>query len=374
MHHALSAGESPFWNPYSATGFVRSGTLADMKTLAVRAGRGAPGRRRATAFTFVVSPSWCWVSTACSSSSRVARRSSPRGDGACTVWLLVPGRRFRHQQRGTRAVRAVSLFYCTRWPNSAAGRIGRFLVTGRRVRRVHRHDVRLDPMLMLVHRVAAVLLVLEAPQSAGPVDACARGDVGAEAPLVPAAPRSSSRRTSGCPISAVILRGGSEFSSTRSEHFSATSSSVEGGQAVPGSDGSWFGYVGIVPVLVVAGAWSRARDGNDELLTGHDGTALFSLAVHAALPACGDRRPARPARRCARTTGPRWPAPRKRWRSECRRRLVVAASTARVRARSTRSARCSRCGFVGMSGGPSGSNRSARSVSSSRPRSWPSSW
>ena len=88
------------------------------------------------------------------------------------------------------------------------------------------------------------------------------------------------------PDLAVILRGGSEFSKYGARTVSQPGL-LEVSRVVtrfPVRGGSWFGYVGIVPVLLVAGAWSRARGLHRRLLTVTVSLGLFALLVHAGLP------------------------------------------------------------------------------------------
>src|SRR4029453_1804933 len=88
------------------------------------------------------------------------------------------------------------------------------------------------------------------------------------------------------PDLAVVLRGGSEFSK-----YGARSLTQPGVLEVsrvltlfPVRGGEWFGTVGIVPVLLIAGAWPRAQGLQRRLLTLAGALALVALPLHAAVP------------------------------------------------------------------------------------------
>src|SRR4029077_19432361 len=162
MHHALSAGERPFWNPYSATGSYGPETLADMKlspfVLAV-ALLGAS----ATAFTFVVL-AFVVLGLYCLQQffTRTLALGRLAATGACIVWLLTGfGASDINSATGAPYVLFPVLLYALAEYRRRGG-VGRFLVA---VAAFGAFIVTtfVSTQLLVLVLVYAVLLVLDAP-------------------------------------------------------------------------------------------------------------------------------------------------------------------------------------------------------------------
>jgi hypothetical protein len=285
MHDAISTGESPFWNPYSATGSYGPETLADMKlspfVLAV-ALLGAS----ATAFTFVVL-AFVVLGLYCLQQffTRTLALGRVAATGACLVWLLTGfGASDINSATGAPYVLFPVLLYTlaeyrrrggARRFLVAVGAYGGFILT-----------TFVSTQLLMLVLVYAVLLVLDAPQWPPEQSRPARAmTILRRHALVPAVALGLTAYV-WLPDLAVVLRGGSDFS-----NYGARSLSQPGLREVsrvvtlfPVRGGPWLGYVGIVPVLVVAGAWSRARGRQRRLLGVTVALGLFALVLHTGLP------------------------------------------------------------------------------------------
>ena len=155
-------------------------------------------------------------------------------------------------------------------------------------------------LLLLVVVYAVVLTARRAALAGRPVVRRARADHRAAAPRRPGASRSCCRRTCGCPNLAVLVHGSSSFAKYGERSLSLTGPlsylrRIVSPLAIAGGP-HWLTYVGIVPVLAIAGAWPRARGLHRRLLTVTGGArAVRARAArrHPRDPA--RRRPARPA-------------------------------------------------------------------------------
>jgi hypothetical protein len=140
-------------------------------------------------------------------------------------------------------------------------------------------------LLMLV-LVYAVVLVVDAPRWPQPQSVGARALTIARRHLVIPVAAVCVSAYVWLPNLVVLFRSGSGLANygARSITQAPPLSALKILTSFPVAGGPWFGYVGIVPVLVIAGAWPRARGVHRRLLTVTAALGLFALALHVGVP------------------------------------------------------------------------------------------
>jgi hypothetical protein len=287
MHRAIVDGESPWWNPYSAAGSYGPETLADMKlspfvlTVAVL---GASS----TAFTFVVLlfvvvALYCLLQLV----TYQLRLGRPAAVAACAVWLLTGfGASDINSATGGPYLLFPVLLYAlvvyqrrhtlARLFAAIAAWVAFLLTTF------------LPSQVLLLVVVYAVVLVLDAPSWPAGQRLGARLLTIARRHLVVPAIALLLSAYVWLPSLAVLVHGSSSFQKygERSLHLTGPLSylrRIVSPLAVSGGP-RWLTYVGIVPVIAIAGAWPRARGMRRRLLTVTAALGLLGLALHAGIP------------------------------------------------------------------------------------------
>jgi len=287
MHRAIADGESPWWNPYSAAGSYGPETLADMKlspfVLAV-AVLGAS----ATAFTFVV---LLFVVIALYCLQQLVAYQLGLGRGAaiaaCAVWLLTG---FGASDINSATGGPYLLFPIMLYALLAFGRRGgavRF-VAALAAWAAFLLTTFVPSQLLLLVVIYAVVLIVDAPRWPACQSAGARTLTIAKRHLVVPAVVILLTAYVWLPDLAVVVHGSSSFAKYGRRSLTLTGPlsylrRIVSPRAIAGGP-HWLTYVGIVPVIAIAGAWPRARGVQRVLLSVMGLFALFALALHAGIP------------------------------------------------------------------------------------------
>ena len=286
MHRAISKGESPFWNPYSAAGSYGPETLADLKLSPFVLAVAALGAS-ATAFTFVVLllivlALYC-MQQLITYSLRLGRLAAV---GACIVWLLNGfGASDINSAPGAPYLLFPVLLYALVSYRRKGG-VPRFLAAVAAFVAFLLTTFVPTQLLMLV-LVYAVALPVDAPNwRAGQSVGARIATILKRHVVVPAVALCVSAYV-WLPNLAVLDRGASGFSNYSQRSLGTTGPlsflrRIITPLAVSG--GHWLTYVGIVPIILIAGAWPRSHGLRRQLLTVTGAMALFAIALHAGLP------------------------------------------------------------------------------------------
>ncbi len=284
MHRVISKGDSPFWNPYSAAGSYGPETMADMKLSPFVLAVGALGAS-ATAFTFVV---LLFVALALYCMQQLVTFTLGLGrlaaTAACFVWLLTGfGASDVNSATGAPYVLFPVLLYVLAAYLRRGGRLRFLAAVGAYVAFLLTTFV--STQLLVLVLVHLVLLVLDAPRWPGGQRVIERAATIARRHLVVPVVAFAVSAYVWLPNIVVIARGGSDFSKygQRSLSQGGPLDSLKLLTPLPVGGGRWFGYIGIVPVLVVAGAWPRARGLRRRLLNVTAPVVLFALALHSGI-------------------------------------------------------------------------------------------
>jgi len=287
MHHAISDGESPWWNPYSAAGSYGPETLADMKLSPFVLTVAALGAS-ATAFTFVillfvVIALYC-LQQLVAYQLRLGRAAAI---AACAVWLLsgFGASDINSATGGPYLLFPVLLYalvvYSRRggaWRFAAAlATWAAFLLT-----------TFVPSQLLLLVVVYAVVLIVDAPRWPAGESAGARALTIARRHLVVPAVAILLTAYVWLPDLVVVAHGSSSFAKYGQRSLTLTGPlsylrRIVSPLAIGGGP-HWLTYVGIGPVLAIAAAWPKARGVRRRLLTTTGALALFALALHAGIP------------------------------------------------------------------------------------------
>ena len=286
MTRAIYDGQSPWWNPYSAAGSYGPETLADMKlspfvlTVAVL---GAS----TTAFTFVILL-FVLVALYCLQQLVAFQLGLGRAAAiaACAVWLL---NGFGASDINSATGGPYLLFPILLYALLAHARRGGALRFAAALAAWCAFVLTtfLPSQLLLLPVVYAVVLVVDARTWPAGEGVGARARTIARRHLVVPVVALLLTAYVWLPDFAVLVHGSSSFAKYGQRSLGLTGPlsylrRIVSPLAVEG--GHWLTYVGIVPVIAIAGAWPRARGVRRRLLTVTGALALLTLALHAGIP------------------------------------------------------------------------------------------
>jgi hypothetical protein len=287
MHRAITDGESPWWNPYSAAGSYGPETLADMKLSPFVLAVAALGAS-ATAFTFVILL-FVVIALYCLQQLIAYRLRLGRAAAiaACTVWLLTGfgASDINSATGGPYLLFPVLLYALVVY--SQRGGVVRFVAALAAWAAFLLTTFGPSQLLLLVV-VYAVVLLVDAPCWPAGQSAGGRARTIARRHLVVPVVAILLTAYVWLPDLAVVAHGSSSFAKYGRRSLTLTGPlsylrRIVSPAAIAGGP-HWLTYVGIVPVLAIAAAWSTARGLQRRLLTTTGGLALFALALHAGIP------------------------------------------------------------------------------------------